>query len=184
MKRLFMLVIGLVTLTSCTSTLRVTSYEEYGRSIRKVQEDLASKGYELSGHNEETSNSTVVTGTSYSQYSGYGTKMANDFFTHDNYSFSNSQGDVVEISLKVRERYSSYSDMNYLETVELLGCKTSKSSDYDKICGSKSVVKPTLGQVKKDIDVQVFSEAKSYWLVGGIIIGLICLSPLLIIPIL
>lgn len=178
MKKLYLLIIGIITLTSCTSTSRVTSHDEYDRSIRMVQEDLSSKGYELSGHNEETSNNTVVTGTSYSKYAGYGTKMSNDFFTRDNYSFSNSQGDVVEISLKVRERYSSNSDINYLETVELLGCKTSKASDYDKICGSKSVVEPTLGQMNKDIDVQVFDAPKTYLL----IIGLSCGIPLLMLP--
>ena len=178
MKKLFLLIIGFLTLTSCTSTLSVTSIDEYDRSIRMVKEDLSSKGYELSGHNRETSNNTVVTGTSYSKYAGYGTQMANDFFTYDNYSFANTQGDIVEVSLKIREKYSSYSDKNYLETVELLGCKTSKSSDSDKICGSKSVIKPTLGQMNKDIDVQKYDDAKTYLLC----LGLACGVPLLMLP--
>ncbi|MBO5963018.1 MAG: hypothetical protein J6P97_00895, partial [Bacteroidales bacterium] len=82
----------------------------------------------------------------------------------------------AEIMLKYRGRYSSYSDMNYMETVELLGCKTSKASDYDKICGYNSSVKPYLSNMYKDTNVEVYDENKTYLLVGL----LTAVSPLLL----
>jgi hypothetical protein len=178
MKRLFLVLIVAVAITSCTSTKTVTSYSKYNECIQTVKDDLAGKGYTLSGHEQESSSNTVVTGTSYSQYAGYGTKMENDHFTYDTYTFSNSNGDKAEISLKYRERYSQYSDANYMETVELLGCKTSNASDYDKICGYNSAVKPYLANMYKDINVQVYDENKTYVLYAIILLGGLCAMPL------
>ena len=161
MKRLFLILMAAVAITSCTTTYNVTSFKEYNENIEMVKSDLAGKGYNLSGHNRESSSNTVVTATSYSVQAGYGTEMANDYYTYDTYSFSNANGDVAEIMLKYRGRYSSYSDMNYMSTVELLGCKTSKTSDYDKICGDNSAVKPLLRNMYKDAYVEVYDDEKT-----------------------
>lgn len=178
MKKIFMLAIGLVLLTSCTSVLQVTSYDEYERSLQKVKADLSSNGYELSGNKKETSNTAVVTATSYTEQGGYGTKMENDFSTQDSYTFTNSQGDVLEINLKLRERYSRRSDKDFLETVELLGCKTSKASDYEKLCGNSSVIKPTLGQMNRDIEVEVYDKDATLALsIGIVLLGSLALIP-------
>lgn len=178
MKKLSLLLIISLTIASCTSTMNVTSFEQYNRNIESVKSDLASKGYTLSGQNQESSSNTVVTGVSYSTYTGYGTAMDNDHYTYDTYTFSNTNGDFAEISLKYRGRYSSYSDMNYMQTVELLGCKTSKSSDYNKICGYDSAVKPYLSNMYKDANVEVYDENKTYLL----ILLLTCVTPLLLLP--
>lgn len=178
MKKLSLLLIITLTLTSCTSTINVTSFGQYNRNIETVKSDLVGKGYTLSGHNQESSSNTVVTGVSYSTYTGYGTAMDNDHYTYDTYTFSNANGDFAEISLKYRGRYSSYSDMNYMQTVELLGCKTSKSSDYNKICGYDSAVKPYLSNMYKDANVEVYDENKTYLL----ILLLTCVTPLLLLP--
>ncbi|MBQ2386874.1 MAG: hypothetical protein II300_06305 [Bacteroidales bacterium] len=174
MKKVFLLLIITLTLASCTSTMNVTSFEQYNRNIEIVKSDLAGKGYTLSGHNQESSSNTVVTGVSYSTYTGYGTAMDNDHYTYDTYTFSNANGDFAEISLKYRGRYSSYSDMNYMQTVELLGCKTSKSSDYNKICGYDSAVKPYLSNMYKDANVEVYDESKTC-----VLILLLSCTPLL-----
>lgn len=171
MKRLFLVFMAAVAITSCTTTEKFTSFEEYNKNIEMVKSDLADKGYYLSGHNQESSSNTVVTGTSYSTQAGYGTAMANDHYTYDTYSFSNANGDVAEIMLKYRGRYSSSSDMNYMETVELLGCKTSKASDYDKICGYNSATKPYLGNMYKDADVKVLDGNKTLILYYSILFG-------------
>lgn len=176
MKKVVLLAIITLVFASCTSTINVTSFGQYNRNIETVKSDLAGKGYSLSGHQQESASNTVVTGVSYSTKTGYGTAMANDHYTYDTYSFSNSNGDVAEIMLKYRGRYSSYSDMNYMETVELLGCKTSKASDYDKICGYNSSVKPYLSNMYKDTNVEVYDENKTYLLVGL----LTAVSPLLL----
>lgn len=178
MKRLFLVFIAAVAITSCTTTEKFTSFEEYNKNIEMLKSDLSDKGYNLSGHNRETLSNAVVTGTSFSTMSGYGTEMANDYYTYDTYSFSNEKGDIAEISLKYRTGYADYSEINYLATVELLGCKTSKVSDYEKICGDNSSVKPLLSDVKRDLDIKVYDKELTWSIVGLVIM----LSPLLILP--
>ena len=178
MKRLFLVLIAAVAITSCTTTYNVTSFEEYNKNIEMVKSDLAGKGYNLSGHNRETLSNAVVTGTSFSTKSGYGTEMANDYYTYDTYSFSNEKGDIAEISLKYRTGYADYSKTNYLATVELLGCKTSKASDYEKICGDNSSVKPLLSDVKRDLDVKVYDLEAAIL----VVVSFVICSPLLILP--
>ncbi|MEE0961876.1 MAG: hypothetical protein U0L54_04945 [Bacteroidales bacterium] len=178
MKRLFLVLIAAVAITSCTTTEKVISFEEYNKNIEMVKSDLSDKGYGLSGHNRETLSNAVVTGTSFSTKSGYGTEMANDYYTYDTYSFSNEKGDIAEISLKYRTGYADYSKTNYLATVELLGCKTSKASDYDKICGDNSSVKPLLSDVKRDLDVKVYDLEAAIL----VVVSFVICSPLLILP--
>lgn len=178
MKRLFLILMAAVAITSCTTTYNVTSFEEYNKNIEMVKSDLAGKDYNLSGHNRETLSNAVVTGTSYTTQAGFGTAMGNDYYTYDTYSFSNEKGDIAEISLKYRTGYADYSKTNYLATVELLGCKTSKASDYDKICGDNSSVKPLLSDVKRDLDVKVYDNTSTF---VGIVFALCCI-PLLILP--
>lgn len=178
MKRLFLILMAAVAITSCTTTEKVISFEEYNKNIEMVKSDLSDKGYGLSGHNRETLSNAVVTGTSFSTKSGYGTEMANDYYTYDTYSFSNEKGDIAEISLKYRTGYADYSKTNYLATVELLGCKTSKASDYDKICGDNSSVKPLLSDVKRDLDVKFYDNEATL----AILVYVIAFTPLLILP--
>lgn len=161
MKRLFLILMAAVAITSCTTTEKVISFEEYDKNIEMVKSDLADKGYGLSGHNRETLSNAVVTGTSFSTQTGFGTAMGNDYYTYDTYSFSNENGDIAEISLKYRTGYADYSKTNYLATVELLGCKTSKVSDYEKICGDNSSVKPLLSDVKRDLDVKFYDNTST-----------------------
>ena len=148
-------------------------------NITNQQNDLAVKGYELSGHKEETSSNAVVTAVSYSTQSGYGTAMDNDVFTYDTYTFSNNTGDIVEIELKYRDYYSKYSDVNYIQTVELLGCKTSKAADYNDVCGNNSMTKYLLQNINRDIDVEVYNHNKTMSLYSILLLGL-SFSPLLL----
>lgn len=164
MKRIVFTVILLaaVVFTGCTSTQYVISVDNYTNRIQNVKNNLSAQEYELSGHQKENSSNTVVTGVSYSTTAGYGTAMDNDHFTYDHYTFSNRNGDKVEINLKYRIRYSEYSDINYMQSVELLGCETSNANDYNRICGSNSVVNGNLRNIPADIDVEVYEEDKSY----------------------
>ena len=179
MKKIVLLFITACVVTSRTSVKRVTSFHEYNRCIQRVQNDLAVKGYELSGHKEETSSNAVVTAVSYSTQSGYGTAMDNDVFTYDTYTFSNNTGDIVEIELKYRDYYSKYSDVNYIQTVELLGCKTSKAADYNDVCGNNSMTKYLLQNINRDIDVEVYNHNKTMSLYSILLLGL-SFSPLLL----
>ncbi len=164
MKKIMFLSIALagVALTSCTSSIPVTSVSEYNSNIQAMKSGLSEHGYYLSGIKNENGNNPYVAATSYSTQTGYGTKMENDYYTITTYNFANSEGDNAEILLKYRARYSSYSDCNYYETVSLIGCNTSKSADYQKICGSYAPVQRNVGNMQKDIDVDVYDEGKSY----------------------
>jgi hypothetical protein len=176
--KLLFIVVLLISLASCTSVKKVTSIDEYNKNINKVKRDLASKGFQLSGYKKESSNDIFVTGNSYSTQSGYGTSMNNDYSTNDVYTFSTTNGDIAEFSIKYREKYSDYSHTNYIQTIELSGCKTSKVADYEKICGSNSYLQKSLKNIKKDINVEVYDSEKTTVLIYTLTL-LACCIPLI-----
>lgn len=172
MKRiLFILVVlSLISLTSCTSEYKVVSLNNYKDRIQVVTDNLKIEGYYLSGDQKSVQNNLHVTDVSYSQNNGYGSAMANDFITNQVYTFSNEKGDQAEFTMKYRQKYSTITDAYYLSSVELVGCKTSNLKDYNEICGENSVVRYMLENIPSDITVTEFDITKAYLLSGGLAI--------------
>ncbi len=138
-------------LTSCTSTINVVSSEKYDKGFETVKTNLSEQGYRLSGHKGEDKMQTDG-------------KAGADIFHRYTYTFSNPERESVEIVLKTKPNSSKYCDCNYYTTTELLGCKTSKSTDYEKICGDSSTIKQTFGKMEKDKKVKIFDAKKTYLL--------------------
>ena len=57
--------------TSCYTTQGVVSNSMYENSRNQVASNMEANGYSLSGENHEEKNEVVVTGQSYSKYTGY-----------------------------------------------------------------------------------------------------------------
>ena len=71
-------------------TFYVTKRSTFDQAIASVQGQLASEGLKSVGSSSETKNNLFAAGTSYSKYTGYGTKMENNFVTQDTYRFADS----------------------------------------------------------------------------------------------
>lgn len=126
-------------LASCTNTRLVTSRTTFDRTVGEVKSDLAKQGFAPSGSSSETKNNVYVEGTSYSKYTGYGSKMANDFITTDTYRFSSEDGTTMNFSVSYKARQNG--NLVYVTEVSTAGCETSNAKQYESLCGSNSPVK-------------------------------------------
>lgn len=164
-------------LTSCTTTTKVIGIQDLDKSIQEMTSLLSAQGYNPSGSWIEESNALYVEAVSHTKQSGFGTAMGNDYANLNTYTFANSNGDKAEILLKLRQRYDDYNNLWYYETIDLLGCKTSKAEDYQKICGQNSIVQSYLPNVPKNTEVKVCDRGKA---VGNILIIILLTTPFLV----
>lgn len=132
-------VFGTILLASCTNTRLVTTKTTFDKSIEDVKLELANQGYAPSGSSSDTKNNMYVEGTSYSKYSGYGSKMANDFVTTDTYRFTNEEGNTMNFSVSYKANQNK--ELIYVTDVHTSGCETSDAKQYNTLCGNESPVK-------------------------------------------
>ena len=84
---------------------------------------------------------------------------------NDIYTFSNSDNETVKFTLAV-ERDSDPTN-KFIKSVEMRGCMTSKSSDFDTICSPTGIVATTLINTKNE-DIKG-TRVDASTTVGGII---------------
>lgn len=135
--------VSIIALTSCTNTRYATSRLTLDRTVEEVKSDLATQGYALSGSSTGMKNNLYVEGTSYSKYTGYGTKMGNDIVTTDTYRFTNDEGSTMNFTLSYKAQQNA--DLTYVTDVVVAGCETSVATEYEKLCGSNSSVRKLEG---------------------------------------
>lgn len=126
---------------SCTITHPVTTRSTFEKAVSEVKSDLAKQGYAPSGSSTDTKNNVYVEGTSYSKYTGYGSKMANDFVTTDTYRFTHEDGSTMSFSVSYKANQDRTKGLVYVTEVSTAGCETSNAKQYDALCGSNSPVK-------------------------------------------
>ncbi|MBP5341775.1 MAG: hypothetical protein J6Y52_05405 [Bacteroidales bacterium] len=138
---MLMIASAAVILSSCTTTYPVTARSTFDKTVEEIKSDLAKQGFAPSGSSTETKNNVYVEGTSYSRYSGYGSKMANDFVTTDTYRFSHEDGSTMSFSVSYKANRDETKGLIYVTEVSTAGCEASNAKQYDALCGSNSPVK-------------------------------------------
>lgn len=176
MKRLItLLTLALVvaTLSSCTITQPVSSYQALEQTVEKVKADLEKEGYKLMQEESEVKNEISVAATSYSSQTGFGTKMQNNTWNHRLYGFKDAAGDQVEIKF----RYNIARDRRfhpYIFTVDAYGCTSTNTDQFPSICGDSGIVSQ-LENLPKDID-GTFKDPKN----GSRIFGVTSLTAMIL----
>lgn len=141
---------------SCYTTHGVFSESAYENAKAQVQANMEKNGYNLSGQQHEERNEVVVTGQSYSQYSGYGTKMDNNYHQYETLQFANKAGETAEYSVKYQAVLDDHN--NYaLQEVQVLGCRTSKAADYSSICTGSASPQNVIGKMAPDLQRSVLN---------------------------
>ena len=143
-----------VLLTSCTITHPVTTRGTFDKTVDEIKSDLAKRGYAPSGSSTETKNNVYVEGTSYSKYTGYGSKMANDFVTTDTYRFTHEDGSTLSFSVSYKANQDPTKGLIYVTEVSNAGCETSNAKQYDALCGINSPVKK-IESIPQDATIDV-----------------------------
>lgn len=136
--------------TSCMDTYQVTRKTTYDGRIASIHSELSKQGFRSVGTNSETKNNVYVSATSYSKYSGYGSKMENDFVTTDTYKYADTTGNTMNYSVSYTLKNDAVTGTLYVDNVEVCGCETSNPKDYEKMCGRYSMVRQKMKNLPKD----------------------------------
>ena len=154
-------------ITSCTISHPVTTRGTFDKTVDEIKSDLAKRGYAPSGSSTETKNNVYVEGTSYSKYTGYGSKMANDFVTTDTYRFTHDDGSTMSFSVSYKAMQDASNGLVYVTEVSTAGCETSNAKQYDLLCGSNSPVNK-INTMSQDASIQKTDILSTTLLVTGL----------------
>lgn len=157
---------------SCYTTHGVFSESLYQDMQNTIQANMESHGYNLSGRNSEQKNEVVVTGRSYSKYTGFGTLMDNDFYQHDTYQFTNKEGDNAEYSVKYKLVEDDNNNPAFWEA-QVIGCKTSKASDYVDLCTGKYSPQELFSKMVPDSQKSVLDVGATALAITGVSVTLL-----------
>ena len=166
MKKLFGLIICCVSFSSCYTTHSVISKTSLDETIDNVDIELRSRGYYLIGTSTDTKNEVTVTGQSYSKYSGYGTRMDNNYITSDTYRFADTLGNSMNYTVSYQLKKSD--GFYFVTNLQVKGCETSNPKEYRNLCGSKSPIK-LITNLSPDESVEVFDRKTTLGAIGMII---------------
>lgn len=122
MKKIFTLItlVALcLTFSGCRVSFPAQSEEAYQQSVTAIKKELNKSGYNLVKVQSLTGNPD-----------------------YDNYTFTNSNNDIVEFTLAVDR--DSDQKTKFIKSVDFRGCSVSKQSEYDSICGYNGVIATTL----------------------------------------
>lgn len=135
--------------SSCTTTHTVTSKITFENAKNIIETNLNQNGYNLNGESHDEKNELVSTGVSYSKYSGYGSAISNDYYQFDTYKFCDTAGNTMDYTVKYKVGIAD-EGYNYVDYIQVVGCNTSKSSDYDKLCNGNYSPSRTFSNLPKD----------------------------------
>jgi len=161
MKKLFGLIICCFTFSSCYTTHKVVSKTSLDRTIDNVAIELKSKGYYPTGTSIDTKNEVTVTGQSYSKYSGYGTRLDNNYITSDTYSFADTLGNTMNYTVSYQLNKSTSNGFYYVTNLQVTGCETSNPKEYERLCGKYSPTKK-ITYLYPDKSVEVVDKEGTY----------------------
>ena len=150
-------------MTGCYSTVNVTSKERFDNTISSTTEKLNQMGYRKTG--ASTGKNTDITrseGFVYMPNVGvlpYSNAKKNET-TIDNYSFVNSNGEMLNYSVAY-ELKKSHDSIMYVENVNILGCHTNSPDNFELLCGDNSPIMQ-ISQMENVDNVSVYNENKTY----------------------
>lgn len=147
----------------CTSTVSVVLLPDLESANESIDIQLAEKGYSLTNKTSEQKNEVYVSGQSYSKYTGYGTKMDNNYYLYAGYTYTNSNDDKVSYTVKYQVKTDGFEPANFVfaDNISVIGCESTASGKYNEICGDSGVVKGTIKEAKRTA-VSVYDSLKTY----------------------
>lgn len=175
---LLMLLCVLFSFSSCMKTFYATKRTTFEEALTSVQTQMNKDGFKIVGSNSETKNNVYVSAISYSQYTGYGSKMENNFVTQDTYRFADEEGNTMSYSVSYSAKQTN-EGVSYIEGIEVCGCETSNPKDYERLCGNESIIK-RINSLPKDQEIEQLDVMGTTLAVSGITIGLTLLITMII----
>lgn len=175
---LFTLVI--VAFSSCTTTLMTVSPRAYNAAVDNVSADLSAIGnkFELTGSGSDVHSELIATEQTYSEYSGYETRLENEKSTYDNYTYTDSIGNRVEFEVKYKVAADT-KRADYLYNMEIVRCNCEDKKLYATICGKNGIVRQVT-QIEPDQKSKVLDPVRTYLTISGVSVGVSLLAVLML----
>lgn len=172
MKKLLFIIVmaALAVLSSCTTSKLAINDAGYKQNLQAVTQTIQEidSTYVLSQQGHSENNDVVVSGVSYSQYTGYGTAMANQLNCQDSYTFTNAAGEDIELTLTYQPQDDIHGNV-FFESINVSNCKTSNKKIFQNVCGNEGSIANKINT--KNTEVTVYNKAKTIAATCGISIG-------------
>lgn len=153
MRRLLISVVALFILTGCAGPIYVTSEPAYNNAIDKVISVIEKEGYSYvdmkhDRRNELRHEVAHMEGDNY-----YSDWIPNEIVNINTYSFADTNGNTMSFSVQFKAGVNRQNSALYFTHLEVVGCSTSNSKDYERLCGSHAPVW-ALDSIQKDMTVK------------------------------
>ena len=175
---LFALVI--MAFSSCTTTLMTVSPRAYDEAVDNISADLSVIGnkFELTGSGSDVHSELIATEQTYSEYSGYDTRLENEKSTYDNYTYTDSIGNRVEFEVKYKVAADT-KRADYLYNIEGVRCNCEDKKLYATICGKNGIVRQVT-QIEPNQKSKIFNPVGTYLTISGVSVGVSLLAVLML----
>ena len=166
--------------SSCTTTLMTVSPRAYNAAVDNVSADLSAIGnkFELTGSGSDVHSELIATEQTYSEYSGYDTRLENEKSTYDNYTYTDSIGNRVEFEVKYKVAADT-KHADYLYNIEVVRCNCEDKKLYATICGKNGIVRQVT-QIEPDQKSKVLDPVGTYLTISGVSVGVSLLAVLML----
>ena len=137
-------------LTGCVAPKQVTSLPAYNSAVNTVVAGIEGEGYMFVGNNHDTRNERRH---QVARMEGDNTNsdwIPNDIVNIDTYSFADGEGNTMSFTVQYRGGIDHMNSTFYYTDVKIVGCSTSNSKDYERLCGDRSPIR-MLDTICKDM---------------------------------
>ncbi len=153
MKKILMAVVVALALTACVGPLHVTSVPAYNSSVEAVVAGIEGEGYGYVGTNRDNRNERRQEVAHMEGDNTYSAWIPNGMVTVNTYSFADGEGNTMSFTVQYKGGMDHTNGTFYYTDVQVVGCSTSNSKDYERLCGEHSPVW-ALDTIQKDMTVK------------------------------
>jgi hypothetical protein len=145
--------VAAIAFTACVGPMQVTSIPAYNSTIDKVVAGIEKGGYNYVGMNHDTRNERRHEVAHMEGDNTHSSWIPNDIVNLNTYSFVDGMGSTMSFTVQYRGGVDNTNSTFYYTDVKVVGCSTSNSKDYERLCGEHSPVW-SLDTIQKDMTVK------------------------------
>lgn len=151
----------------CTTTMHVTSYSTFDRTVKEVASEVEKMGFTLTDVEKTSTKERPLSTRSYpvdnvpsiqsageviqssDQRHGFAENIKSDNIYTDIYHFANNEGETLSYAVSYRTGIDLTKGFVFLKEIYVSGCETSNPSHHDRLCGDSSPIH-RLDNIEKD----------------------------------
>ncbi len=141
MKKTLIAIPAIFLLAGCVGPMYVTSMPVYNNTINMVVAGIESEGYNYVDMNHDTRNERRHEIAHMEGDNTYSDWIPNDQLNLDTYRFVDTAGNTMQFEVQYRGGVDHTNGTFYYTDVQVVGCSTSNSKDFERLCGDRSPIR-------------------------------------------